>query len=73
VHIDPTITEGIAGPFRYVRVTKWHIDCIFFGASWGPLLTRKPYGGTDDRHLAKEKGVDYEPPDAQPRPPRRGP
>ncbi|MGE5853611.1 MAG: hypothetical protein ACM35E_10800 [Deltaproteobacteria bacterium] len=33
---------------------------------------QEPYGGTDDRHLAKEKGVGYEPPDAPPSPQRKG-
>jgi RNA polymerase-binding transcription factor len=37
----------------------------------GTIPNQEPYGGTDDIHLAKEEGVDYEPPDAPPPPPRK--
>ena len=36
------------------------------------ISDQEPYGGTDDINLTKEEGVDYEPPDAPPRPQRRG-
>jgi len=37
----------------------------------GAIPNQEPYGGTDDIHLAKEEGVDYELPDAPLPPPHK--
>jgi len=49
---------------------KWHIDCVS-SCIMGAIPNQEPYGGTDDIHLAKEEGVDYELPDAPLPPPHK--